>query len=151
MLNFGTMSLLNRLLPSLVKCNTPVINIQPVRWASKKAGGSTKSRQHSGRAHHYGWKVQDGQLVTSGSILVKQRHLRFHPGENVRIGRKGDLLALEHGTVAVTCQPFTPDPSSHCWVQKEYGDRGTSRTIYKKYFHVLTREQPGRFKMVGEV
>ena len=127
--------------------------MQAVRHASKKSGGSTRfGSNRRGRAHHYGWKTQDGQLVTAGSILVKQRTLRYHPGENVQIGRSGDLLALQHGTVAVTCEPFTPDTETgHVWVKRAYGDRPAGSTIYKKYYHVLQRPQIGRFKLVAEV
>ena len=147
------MSLLSQLLHPALRSHLSLLPTQAVRQASKKAGGSTKyGSNRRGRAHHYGWKVQDGQLVTAGSILVKQRTLRYHPGENVQIGRTGDLLALEHGTVAVTCEAFTPDTEEgHVWVKRQYGDRPAGTTIYKKYYNVLVRPQVGRFKLVAEV
>ena len=147
------MSLLSHLIPSALINKVPSLPLQVVRQASKKAGGSTKyGSNRRGRAHHYGWKAQDGRVVTAGSILVKQRTLRYHPGENVQIGRSGDLLALENGTVAVTCEPFTPDTETgHVWVKRAYSDRPAGTTIYKKYYHVLVQPQVGRFKLVAEV
>lgn len=50
-------------------------------------------------AQRLGVKRYDGQLVTAGSILVRQRGTRIHPGANVGIGRDDTLFALATGTV----------------------------------------------------
>ena len=50
--------------------------------AHKKSGGSTKNGRESA-AQRLGVKRHDGQIVTAGSILVRQRGTRMHPGENV--------------------------------------------------------------------
>ena len=50
-----------------------------------KGGGSTKNGRDS-NAQRLGVKVYDGTVVTAGSIIVRQRGTKFHPGENVGIG-----------------------------------------------------------------
>ena len=63
-----------------------------------KAGGSTKNGRDS-KAKRLGPKVFDGQAVTAGSILVRQRGTRIHPGENVGKGSDDTLFATAHGSV----------------------------------------------------
>lgn len=57
---------------------------ESLRFASKKTGGSTKNVTRHSRPKHRGWKVQDGHFVSSGTLLVTQLTIRFHPGLNVR-------------------------------------------------------------------
>lgn len=66
--------------------------------AHKKAGGSSRNGRDS-ESKRLGVKRFGGQLVTAGSILVRQRGTQFHNGENV--GRGGDytLFALADGRV----------------------------------------------------
>ena len=54
--------------------------------ASKKAGGSTKNGRDS-QPKNLGVKRFGGQLVKSGTILVRQRGTKFHTGNNVKMGR----------------------------------------------------------------
>lgn len=68
-------------------------------FASKKGVGSTKNGRDS-QAKRLGVKRGDGQLVTSGSILVRQRGTRIYPGTNVMIGGDDTLFATVHGRVA---------------------------------------------------
>ena len=63
-----------------------------------KGGGSTRNGRDSA-AQRLGVKRFDGQVVTAGSILVRQRGTRFHPGENVGRGGDDTLFALAPGTV----------------------------------------------------
>ncbi len=63
-----------------------------------KAGGSSKNGRDS-NAQRLGPKVFDGQAVTAGSILVRQRGTRIHPGDNVGKGSDDTLFALRAGTV----------------------------------------------------
>ncbi|CAI8039467.1 50S ribosomal protein L27 [Geodia barretti] len=52
-----------------------------VRWASKKAAGSTRNgRKSAGR--RLGLKCSDGESVIPGNIIVRQRGTAFHPGAN---------------------------------------------------------------------
>lgn len=66
--------------------------------AHKKSGGSTKNGRESA-AQRLGVKRHDGQVVTAGSILVRQRGTRMHPGENVGLGKDHTLWAKVDGRV----------------------------------------------------
>jgi len=66
--------------------------------AHKKAGGSSRNGRDSA-AQRLGLKRGDGQFVTAGSILVRQRGTRFHPGNNVGIGKDDTLFATVDGKV----------------------------------------------------
>lgn len=63
-----------------------------------KASGSTKNGRDS-RSQRLGPKVFDGQEVTAGSIIVRQRGTRIHPGANVGKGSDDTLFAMVPGTV----------------------------------------------------
>jgi len=66
--------------------------------AHKKAGGSSRNGRDS-QAKRLGVKRFGGQLVAAGSILVRQRGTRVHPGENVGMGRDHTLFAKVTGKV----------------------------------------------------
>lgn len=66
--------------------------------ASKKGVGSSKNGRDS-EAKRLGVKTGDGQFVTAGSILVRQRGTKFHPGNNVGIGGDDTLFAMIDGAV----------------------------------------------------
>lgn len=66
--------------------------------AHKKAGGSTKNGRTS-NPKYLGIKRFGGQLVTAGSILVRQRGTKFHPGTNVGRGGDDTLFAKVTGLV----------------------------------------------------
>ncbi|HVM10237.1 MAG TPA: 50S ribosomal protein L27 [Acidimicrobiales bacterium] len=63
-----------------------------------KGGGSTRNGRDS-EAKRLGVKVFDGQTVSAGSIIVRQRGTRFHPGENCGRGGDDTLFALADGKV----------------------------------------------------
>ena len=63
-----------------------------------KGGGSTRNGRDS-NAQRLGVKTFDGTAVTAGSIIVRQRGTRFHPGINVGIGKDDTLFALTDGTI----------------------------------------------------
>jgi large subunit ribosomal protein L27 len=63
-----------------------------------KGGGSTRNGRDS-NAQRLGVKVYDGHAVTAGSIIVRQRGTRIHPGENVGIGSDDTLFATADGKV----------------------------------------------------
>ena len=72
------------------------LNIQ--RFAHVKAQGSTKNgRDSAGR--RLGAKASDGQTVSAGSILYRQRGTKIHPGVNVRRGNDDTLYTTVTGTV----------------------------------------------------
>jgi len=66
--------------------------------AHKKGVGSSRNGRDS-KPKMLGVKRQDGQLVTAGSILVRQRGTRIHPGRNVGRGGDDTLFALIDGVV----------------------------------------------------
>lgn len=67
--------------------------------AHKKGQGSTRNGRDS-QSQRLGVKVQMGQFVTTGSILVRQRGTKWHAAKNVGIGRDDTLFALIDGVVA---------------------------------------------------
>ncbi len=66
--------------------------------ASKKGQGSTRNGRDS-NAQRLGVKQFDGNVVTGGSILVRQRGRRFNPGRNVGLGKDDTLFAKIDGVV----------------------------------------------------
>jgi large subunit ribosomal protein L27 len=63
-----------------------------------KGAGSTKNGRDS-QAKRLGVKVYDGTAVNAGTIIVRQRGTRFHPGDNVGRGGDDTLFAKASGTV----------------------------------------------------
>ncbi len=92
----------------------------------------------------------DGQLVPAGTMLTKQRLLKAHPGENVYIGKSGNLHAAVNGTVMVTWEHFLPT-SEHFWVERAYSEHDKSKPIYMRYFHVIPVNSTPEFRLIGEV
>lgn len=66
--------------------------------AHKKGGGSSKNGRDS-NSQRLGIKVYSGQVVTAGSILVRQRGTRINPGVNVRVGKDDTLFCTVDGRV----------------------------------------------------
>ena len=66
--------------------------------AHKKGGGSTRNGRDS-NAQRLGVKRHDGNIVTGGSILVRQRGRKFQPGINVGLGKDDTLFAKIDGRV----------------------------------------------------
>jgi large subunit ribosomal protein L27 len=66
--------------------------------AHKKAGGSSRNGRDS-ESKRLGVKVYGGQAINAGSIIVRQRGTRIHPGVNVGLGKDHTLFALVDGTV----------------------------------------------------
>ena len=67
-------------------------------FAHKKGGGSTSNGRDS-KAKRLGAKASDGQTVTGGSILFRQRGTHIRPGENVGRGGDDTLFAKMDGVV----------------------------------------------------
>jgi large subunit ribosomal protein L27 len=63
-----------------------------------KGGGSTRNGRDS-NAQRLGVKAYDGTLVTAGSIIIRQRGTKVHPGENVGRGGDDTLFATTDGRV----------------------------------------------------
>lgn len=68
-------------------------------FAHKKGVGSSRNGRDS-HSKRLGVKRHDGQFVTAGSVIVRQRGTRIHPGLNVGRGRDDTLFALVDGLVS---------------------------------------------------
>lgn len=68
------------------------------RFAHKKGVSSTRNGRDS-ISKRLGVKEPDGKVVTAGSILVRQRGTKIHPGQNVGIGKDDTLFAKVEGRV----------------------------------------------------
>ena len=66
--------------------------------AQKKGGGSTRNGRDS-QPKMLGVKAYGGETVSAGSIIVRQRGTKFHPGVNVGVGKDWTLYALIDGNV----------------------------------------------------
>ena len=66
--------------------------------AHKKGGGSTKNGRDS-NPQYLGVKRFGGQLVNAGTIIVRQNGTKFHPGNNVGVGKDYTLFSLIDGSV----------------------------------------------------
>jgi large subunit ribosomal protein L27 len=66
--------------------------------AHKKGGGSSRNGRDS-KSKRLGVKRFDGEMVTSGSILVRQNGTKFKPGKNVGLGRDYTIYAVIDGYV----------------------------------------------------
>ena len=69
--------------------------------ATKKAGGSTKNGRDS-ESKRLGFKKYGGEQVVPGNIIVRQRGTKFHPGNNVGMGRDYTIFATASGQVTIT-------------------------------------------------
>lgn len=67
-------------------------------FAHKKGVGSSKNGRDS-NPQYLGVKRFDGQVVTAGTIIVRQRGTKIHPGENVGLGKDDTLFAMADGVV----------------------------------------------------
>ncbi|OJU91938.1 MAG: 50S ribosomal protein L27 [Burkholderiales bacterium 66-5] len=67
--------------------------------AHKKGGGSTRNGRDS-KPKMLGVKAYGGELISAGSIIVRQRGTRIHAGTNVGIGKDHTLFALVNGHVS---------------------------------------------------
>ena len=80
--------------------------------AHKKGGGSTRNGRDS-KAKRLGEKRYDTEVVTAGSILVRQRGTKIHPGNNVGLGKDHTLFSLIDGSVKFE---FFPNGKKHASV-----------------------------------
>jgi len=75
-----------------------VIRVNLQLFAHKKGAGSTRNGRDS-ESKRLGVKRYAGQRVSAGSILVRQRGTKFHPGVNVGLGKDDTLFAKVDGYV----------------------------------------------------
>ncbi|KAJ3312122.1 hypothetical protein HDV04_003376 [Boothiomyces sp. JEL0838] len=76
------------------------INFNQVRFASKKAGGSTSN--YRGKNPKYrGFKKLQGAMVEPGNIILRQKGTKWHPGTDVGMGKDFTIFALVKGRVMI--------------------------------------------------
>ncbi|XP_038831201.1 39S ribosomal protein L27, mitochondrial-like [Salvelinus fontinalis] len=119
-----------------------------VRFASKKAGGSSKNLGGKSPGRRYGFKKTDGNFVHAGNILATQRLMRWQPGAHVGIGTNNTLYALEDGIVRFTKEVYVPAPRSS-ETFKVITKLPTGTVLYKTFINVVPNKQEGKFKLVG--
>ncbi|KAK9846207.1 hypothetical protein WJX84_009276 [Apatococcus fuscideae] len=73
-------------------------NLQQIRGASKKQGGSTQNGKDS-NPKMLGVKLFGGQQCIPGNIIIRQRGTKFHPGANVGLGKDHTIFATAAGKV----------------------------------------------------
>ena len=73
--------------------------------SQKKGGGSSRNGRDS-NAKRLGVKMFGGQVVTAGTIIVRQRGTKFHPGQNAGVGRDHTIFALIDGSVKFHVNKF---------------------------------------------
>ncbi len=66
--------------------------------AHKKAGGSSRNGRNS-NPKMLGVKKFGGEAIDAGNIIVRQRGTKFHPGDNVAMGKDHTIFATAHGQV----------------------------------------------------
>ena len=69
--------------------------------AHKKGVGSTKNGRES-ESKRLGVKIFGGQAAIAGNIIIRQRGTKYHPGENVGLGKDHTIFATVDGTVKFT-------------------------------------------------
>ncbi len=74
--------------------------------AHKKAGGSSRNGRDS-QAKRLGVKAFGGELIPAGSIIIRQRGTRVHPGTNVGMGKDHTLFAKIEGKVVFSTKGVT--------------------------------------------
>mmetsp|Transcript_20854 Transcript_20854/g.64166 ORF Transcript_20854/g.64166 Transcript_20854/m.64166 type:complete len:137 (+) Transcript_20854:457-867(+) len=89
-----------------------------VRFATKKAGGSSRNGRKS-PGQRLGVKRFGGHPVNAGEILVRQRGTRFHPGDLVGCGRDHTLYALAAGVVEFSKKGWRVGAKGK-WIRRQY-------------------------------
>ncbi|KAK2821068.1 hypothetical protein Q5P01_024027 [Channa striata] len=121
-----------------------------VRFASKKAGGSSKNVGGKSPGRRYGFKKQDGNFVHAGNILATQRLIRYHPGAHVGMGTNKTLYALEDGYVKFTKEVYIPPPRSQEATQV-ITKLPKGAVLYKTFISVMPVKQEGKFRLLDMV
>ncbi|XP_071779025.1 large ribosomal subunit protein bL27m [Centroberyx gerrardi] len=132
----------------LVPCQSSLFD--SMRFASKKAGGSSKNLGGKSPGRRYGFKKQDGNFVHAGNVLATQRLMRYHPGAHVGMGRNNTLYALEDGVVRFTKEVYIPPPRSPEATQV-ITKLPQGAILYKTFINILPTKQEGKFKLVDMV
>uniref|UniRef100_A0A8C7MJK7 Large ribosomal subunit protein bL27m n=1 Tax=Oncorhynchus kisutch TaxID=8019 RepID=A0A8C7MJK7_ONCKI len=127
----------------LLPCQSSLVDW--VRFASKKAGGSSKNL--GGKNGSY-VNALIWNFVHAGNILATQRLMRWQPGAHVGIGTNNTLYALEDGIVRFTKEVYVSAPRS-TETFKVITKLPTGTVLYKTFINIVPNKQEGKFKLVG--
>lgn len=128
-------------LTSSFQLKTPLI----IESAHKKGAGSTKNGRDS-IGKRLGVKIFGDQVAKAGSIIIRQRGTKFHPGNNVGLGKDYTIFSLINGLVKfekhgrdkkkVSVYPYVPEP-----------ENPNSRKVRQREYYRVRREQQKARKM----
>ena len=76
-----------------------IMRIFDLQFFAHKKGQGSSSNGRDSNPQYLGVKRGDGEFVSAGTIIVRQRGTKFHPGKNVGIGKDDTLFALADGSV----------------------------------------------------
>ncbi|XP_077374617.1 large ribosomal subunit protein bL27m [Festucalex cinctus] len=124
--------------------------LSSLRFASKKAGGSSKNHGGKSPGKRYGLKKQDGNFVHAGNILATQRLLRYHPGAHVGMGTNNTLYALEDGCIRFTKEVYIPHPHGP-ETSQIITKLAKGTCLYKTFINIIPVKQDPIFKLVNMV
>ncbi|PIK52754.1 putative 39S ribosomal protein L27, mitochondrial [Apostichopus japonicus] len=121
-----------------------------VRWASKKAGSSSRNRGGKAPGQRLGKKVKEGEYVRANQILVRQKFsFRWLPGQFVLAGYRRTLNAQVDGQVYFTKQKWQPAPEDD-W-SKNVAPMLPDERLEKKFVNVKPAPQIGKFRLVTQI
>lgn len=113
----------------------------PARFASKKAGGSSKNGRDS-IGKRLGVKLYGGEFCRAGQIIVRQRGTKFHPGPNVSMGKDHTLHALVDGQVMFTKHQVGKKAHKRAMMQPKVAQVKTIKVAYVRPLEAQAYVQP---------
>ncbi|KAJ7514156.1 hypothetical protein O6H91_23G030900 [Diphasiastrum complanatum] len=115
-----------------------------IEAAHKKGSGSTKNGRDS-KGKRLGVKIYGDQAAQAGSIIIRQRGTKFHPGNNVGLGRDYTIFSKIDGVVKF--EKFGPDKKKvSVYPKVEVPENPNSRKVRRREFYRARRE---RSQLVG--
>jgi len=121
----------------------------PARFASKKAGGSSKNGRDS-IGKRLGVKLYGGQFCRAGQIIVRQRGTKFHPGPNVSMGKDHTLHALVDGHVMFTKHQVAKKAHKREMMKPKVAQVKTIKVAYVRPLEVQAYVQPAWQRKAGK-
>mmetsp|Transcript_24018 Transcript_24018/g.45210 ORF Transcript_24018/g.45210 Transcript_24018/m.45210 type:complete len:159 (+) Transcript_24018:128-604(+) len=138
--------MLRSLTASLTALPTPNSTLHlytPLRFATKKSGGSTKNGRDS-IGKRLGLKKSGGQRVNAGNIIVRQRGTNFKAGEGVMMGKDYTLFSKTDGWLKFTT--FRPNKPSKSEMGGSTGNVRRPNMKKKKFCHIVPDREVLRMK-----
>ena len=122
--------------------------VVPARFASKKAGGSSKNGRDS-IGKRLGIKLYGGQFCRAGQIIVRQRGTKCHPGPNVSMGKDHTLHALVDGHVMFTKHQVAKKAHKRATMKPKVAQVKTMKVAYVRPLDAQAYVQPAWQRKTG--